>query len=106
MSEKRRPGVGVGVVLVRGNRVLLDKRKSSSNGLGMGSWAFAGGHLEFGESPEDCAKRELLEETGLEASNFRSFTITNDIFEGYGKHYITLYVLAAYILRRGPESRA
>ncbi|MCX6773567.1 MAG: NUDIX hydrolase [Candidatus Micrarchaeota archaeon] len=94
---ENRPLVGVSVVLVRGNKVLLGKRKGSSNGLGIGTWSFGGGHLEFGESPEECGRRELLEETGLEASNFRFLTITNDVFPEYGKHYITLFVLADYV---------
>jgi 8-oxo-dGTP diphosphatase len=94
---ENRPKVGVSVVLVRGNKVLLGKRKSASNGLGIGTWSFPGGHLEFGESPEECARRELLEETGLEASNPRFFTITNDVFPEHEKHYITIYILADYI---------
>ena len=53
-------------------------------------WACPGGHLEFGESVEECASRELLEETGLTTS-LRLGPWVNDVMEG-DKHYITLFV--------------
>lgn len=89
--NKERPKVGVGVIIINDGKVLLGKRKSSH---GSGSWSFPGGHLEFGEEPEDCAVRETLEETGVTLKNLRRGTYTNDIFEKEGKHYITLYVIA------------
>jgi len=57
-----KPSVGVGVIVVRAESLLLGKRKNSH---GEGEWSFAGGHLEFGETVEECARRELEEETGL-----------------------------------------
>ncbi|MBO6539043.1 MAG: NUDIX domain-containing protein [Rhizobiaceae bacterium] len=38
-----------------------------------GSYAFPGGRLEPGETPEDAMRRELREETGLEALTWRPF---------------------------------
>jgi 8-oxo-dGTP diphosphatase len=87
-SGKIRPKVGVGVVVIKGGKILLGKRKGAH---GSGSWSPAGGHLEFGESLEACAKRELLEGTGLKALSFQLGPWTNDVFEE-GKHYITLFV--------------
>ena len=89
--EKQMPKVGVGVCVVKDGRVLLGKRK---NAHGQGSWCFPGGHLEFNESVEDCAKREVLEETGLSIKNLRVGPYTNDIFEKENKHYVTLFVVA------------
>ncbi len=86
-----RPKVGVAVIVKKDGRVLLGKRKGSH---GEGTWAFPGGHLEFGESIEDCAQREAREETGLELKNMRAGAFTNDIFHAEGKHYVTLFVLA------------
>ena len=58
----QKPKVGLGVCIVKDNKVLLGKRKGSH---GAGTWSFPGGHLEFQETWEKCAKREVLEETGL-----------------------------------------
>lgn len=56
-------------------------------------WAFPGGHLEHGESFYECAERETLEETGLRVAGRRVLTVTNDVFEDVGKHYITVFVV-------------
>ncbi len=83
------PRVGVGVIVVRQGRVLLGLRKGSH---GAGTWALPGGHLEFGESVERCAEREVREETGLEIQGLSRGPYANDLFEG--KHYVTLFVVA------------
>jgi 3-methyladenine DNA glycosylase AlkD/ADP-ribose pyrophosphatase YjhB (NUDIX family) len=88
-----RPGIGVGVIVLKDDRVLLGKRK---NVHGAGSWQFPGGHLEYHESIEECARRETLEETGLQIKNLRYGPYTNDIFRAEQKHYVTLYVIAEY----------
>lgn len=73
--------------------MLLGKRKRAH---GAGTWAFPGGHLEFNESIEDCAVREVFEETGLQVKNLRFGPYTNDIFSLENKHYVTLFVIADY----------
>ena len=52
-------------VIERNGKILIAKRKRSQK-LG-GKWEFPGGKLEPGETPEECLKRELLEELGIEA---------------------------------------
>jgi 8-oxo-dGTP diphosphatase len=89
----KRPLVGIAVIVIKDNRVLLGKRK---NAHGADTWAFPGGHLEFNESIEDCAVREVLEETGVRIKNLRCGPYTNDIFKAEGKHYVTLFVIADY----------
>jgi 8-oxo-dGTP diphosphatase len=69
---------------------LIGKRLGSH---GAGTYALPGGHLEFGESPEECASREIMEETGLEVKNVRFLTATNDILEQDKKHYVTMFVV-------------
>jgi 8-oxo-dGTP diphosphatase len=57
-----RPVVGVGAVVIRNGKVLLIKRGvSPSRGL----WAVPGGSLELGETLQQGAEREILEETGI-----------------------------------------
>lgn len=70
-------------------KVLLHQRKSAH---GEGEYSFPGGHLEMGESLEECAKREVREEAGIEIQNIRFFNVTN--IPGLEKHYVTLGIEA------------
>lgn len=88
-NDKPRPKVGVGVVVIKNKKMLLGRRKGAH---GSGDWSCPGGHLEFGEEVEECAYRELVEETGLKALSVRLGPWVNDVIEE-NKHYITLYVM-------------
>ena len=87
------PKIGIGVIIIKDNKVLLGKRKSSH---GKYSWAPPGGHLEFNEQIEECAIRETKEETNLEIKNLRIGPITNDIHKDEDKHYVTIFVISEY----------
>jgi 8-oxo-dGTP diphosphatase len=89
--EHERPKVGIGVAVIRDGKVLLGKQKSPH---GNGDWSCTGGHLEFGETWEECAIRETREEAGLMIENVRFGAVTNDIFRETGKHYITIFMVA------------
>jgi len=84
--------VGVATVIFRKNCILLGERIGSH---GAHTWATPGGHLELGESIEECAKRETLEETGLVVNSISKLGFTNDIFNKENKHYVTLFVIAS-----------
>lgn len=87
------PRVGVGVLIFNGTKMLLGKRIKSH---GTETWSAPGGHLEFGESFEDCAVREVKEETGLAISTPEFLAVTNDIFKEDDKHYVTIFMVAHY----------
>ncbi|OAA80938.1 NUDIX hydrolase domain protein [Akanthomyces lecanii RCEF 1005] len=88
-APKPRPSVGVSVAVVNPKgQVLFSKRKGSH---GAGTWQFPGGHLEHGKTPLECAEDEVQEETGLLVTGVKIVTLTNDIFEAEGKHYVTLF---------------
>lgn len=76
-------------MVIKDGKVLLGKRKGSH---GASMWATPGGHLEYGESIEACAERELREETGLIATSLITGPYTNDLISPENKHYVTLFV--------------
>lgn len=68
--------IGCEIFLRKDDRLLFGKR---NNCYGEGTWGLPGGHLEYGESLVECAKRELLEELGIQGLDFKLLTITDNI---------------------------
>ncbi|GAB4828930.1 Nudix (Nucleoside diphosphate linked moiety X)-type motif 1 [Ancistrocladus abbreviatus] len=85
------PKVGVTVFLLKGEKVLLGRRLSS---IGHSTFAVPGGSLEYGESFEECASRELKEETGLDITDTEMLTVTNNLFTDgpTPAHYVTIHM--------------
>lgn len=73
-------------VLLQDSRILLTLKKS---GPYKGLWGLPGGAIEFGETPEEALKRELLEETALAATELELFSIatSNGEYEKSGERY-------------------
>jgi len=82
-SKESRPLVGVGVIIIKDGKILLAERKGSH---GQNTWASAGGHLEFGETLEECARREVLEEFGIHVERMTFLCVSNII--AYDRHYV------------------
>lgn len=65
-----------------------------------GKWAFPGGFMQIDETIEECAKRELEEETGLKASSVEQFHTFSDVNRDPRERVITV---AHYALVRLEE---
>lgn len=88
--EENRVQVGVGVMVMKNGKVLLGKRNGSH---GKGEYAWPGGHMEYMESFEQVAKREVKEETGMEIENIRFLRLYN-LKEYAPKHYVDIGLIA------------
>ncbi|MBN1664194.1 MAG: NUDIX hydrolase [Deltaproteobacteria bacterium] len=92
------PRVGVGAVVIKDNKVLLVRRGvAPSKGL----WAIPGGGLELGETLQQGAEREILEETGI-AIRAKEPVYSFDFIERDDDnrirfHYVIVDLLADYI---------
>lgn len=86
--------VGVGLILLKGNKILLGKRKGSH---AHGEYGSTGGHVEHLETAEETALRELAEEAGpdIKVKNMRFLCITN-ITLYKPKHYIDIGFVAEW----------
>jgi 8-oxo-dGTP diphosphatase len=100
--EQPKPMVGVSVLIKNGDRILLEKRSKDPM---KGAWKAPGGHMEFGETPEQTAAREVKEELGITLRDLKFRTITNDVFEADQKHYVTIW-MEAFIASGEPELKA
>ena len=95
-----KPGVGVGVMILKNNKVLLglrnpDKIKADSELKGEGTWTMPGGKVEFMEKLVDAAKRELEEETSLVATKLDLLCISDDMTDT--AHYVTVgFIVSEY----------
>lgn len=87
--NQERPKVGIGVMIFKEGKVLMGKRK---NAHGEGEYSFTGGHLEHGETFEECAIRETREEAGIEIENVRFLCVGN--IRNYGKHHVGIGMVA------------
>ncbi len=92
MEQQNKPKVGIGVMILKDGKVLLGKRKGSH---GEGEYSFPGGHLEYMESFEDCARREIAEECGIEVKNIR-FQLLANVIKYAPKHYVHIGMIADY----------
>ena len=86
-----RPHIGVGILLIRGDHLLLVKRKYDPDA---GYWSIPGGHLDLGERVENAAERETYEETGFKVKISKLAGIINKImYDNNGKveyHYVLI----------------
>ena len=73
-------------------KVLLGKRRGAH---GEGQYAWPGGHMEYMESFEQCAKREVMEEAGIEIQNVRFLRVMN-LVQYAPKHYVDIGLMCEW----------
>jgi 8-oxo-dGTP diphosphatase len=93
--ENKKVGVGFGVMILNDSKILLGQRhfdpaKADSELHGEGTWTMPGGKLNFGETFEDGACREVLEETGIkiDKKGLSIISLANDSVAD--AHFVTI----------------
>ena len=85
-----------GVVLLRKDGAMLMQHRDQKPGLPYaGKWSIPSGRQEPGETPEECARRELLEETGYRSGPLEPLMVVSDR-EDTGSEYILTIFWACY----------
>ncbi len=77
--------------LERDGRYLMLHRVSKKADENKDKWIGVGGHVEEGESPEDCLLREVREETGLTLTSYRFRGLVTFVSDEWGTEYMCLY---------------
>lgn len=82
--------------LERGGEYLMLHRVKKEHDENRDKWIGVGGHFEDGESPEDCMKREVCEETGLSVTGWRYRGIVTFVSDLYPCEYMHLFVCTGW----------
>ncbi len=99
-----RPLVGVGVVVIKDGRVLLIRRGKPPRA---GAWSLPGGRQRLGETVREAARRELREETGVEAAVTVLLDVVDSITRDDGGAIAYHYTLVDFLADwRSGEARA
>ena len=83
---------GVGILTLKGNKILLGKRKGSH---GTDEYCGPGGHVEYGETMEQAILRELAEECGITVKNLRLLCVV-DLLTYMPRHYLNVGFVAEW----------
>jgi 8-oxo-dGTP diphosphatase len=88
--DAARPKVGVGIMIMKDGKVLVAQRKGSH---GDGEYGFVGGHVEYGETLEEAALREIAEECDVQVENMRVLCVA-DLLAYSPKHFVDIGFVA------------
>jgi ADP-ribose pyrophosphatase YjhB (NUDIX family) len=104
---KRKPGKAipttrVSVIVISDGKILLVKHRKGSKQY----WVLPGGRLEYGETFQECAVREIQEETGLDVVVDKMVFVSEAIAPDRSRHIVNVYLTAKVVggsLRLGNE---
>jgi 8-oxo-dGTP diphosphatase len=85
------PGLGVGLVILRDDKILLYKRVNPPEA---GYWNIVGGKVDHMEPAEEAARREAEEETGLKIGRIVRIGVTEQIIDADRQHWMSILYLA------------
>src|SRR4030067_2262609 len=95
MRYPKKPVVGVGAIILDGEKILLEKRK---NAPGKGKWSVPGGLVEHGEGVEQAVIREVKEETGLDVYEPRLVDVVDYVRSGERGGVLYHFVIREFLV--------
>ncbi len=87
----RNPELTTLCYIEKDNRYLMLHRIKKEKDINKDKYIGVGGHFEYGESPDECLMREVLEETGLKLTSYRARGIVTFIYGDEVVEYMHLY---------------
>lgn len=78
------------------NRYLMMHRVKKEQDINKDKYIGVGGHFEYGESPDECLMREVMEETGLTLTSYKARGIVTFIYGEDVCEYMHLYTADGY----------
>ncbi len=82
--------------LERDGKYLMLHRTKKERDVNRGKWIGVGGHFEAGESPEECMRREVFEETGLTPTAWQARGIVTFVSDDEPAEYMHLFTVTAW----------
>ena len=80
----------------RGGQYLMLHRVKKENDLNHDKWVGVGGKFEVNESPDECLRREVLEETGLTLTDYRCRGVVTFVSDEWEGEYMYLYTATGF----------
>lgn len=90
-------GVGVGVMVFGAAETVFLARRGPRARNEAGTWEFPGGTVHFGERLVDAARREILEEYGLDVEVTGVLGVADHILPAEGQHWVSVSVAARHV---------
>jgi len=79
--------IHVTCAIIERDNLILAAQRSANMSLPL-KWEFPGGKIDYGESPEECLRREIVEEMGIQVSVGKSLSATS---HNYPTFSVTLH---------------
>ena len=78
-------------------KYLMLHRVKKHHDINAGKWIGVGGHVENGETPEECLLREVKEETGLTLTEYKYRGVVTFVSDKYEGEYMHLFTSSDFV---------
>lgn len=96
MKTERIPELTTLCYIEKDDQYLMMHRVKKEKDINKDKYIGVGGHFEYGESPDECLLREVMEETGLKLTSYRARGIVTFIYGEDVCEYMHLYTADGY----------